>query len=279
MRLLSFGSAALIAAALMQPADSQPIRSAPEPTYADLADIALTAPVAAHVEIRRARALREEDSPGVAPDARRFLVEANVLGLIRGAGGLPERVRYLVDLPNDARGRAARLRRGEQFLVLAAPVRGETDELRLAGPDAHIPYSPVAADRLRAIIAEAVRPDAPPRIAGIGRAFHVPGTLPGESETQIFLVTADEQPVSLTVLRRPGERPRWAVAMSEIVDRSAGPPEPETLLWYRLACFLPRSLPPQALREAGRAEARAIEADYALVLERLGPCPRSRPPG
>lgn len=277
MRLLPFGVAALLAALPIQPVDSQAIRFAPEMSYADLADLALAAPVAAHVEVRRARALRPEDSPGVPPGHRRFLIEADVLGLIRGAGGLPPRVRYLIDLPNDGRGRAARIRRGTQFLVLASQAPGEPDELRLVAPDAQLPYGEAAAARIRDILRESVARDAPPRIAGIGRAFHVAGSLPGESETQIFLLTADERPISLTVLRRPGQRPRWAVALGEIVDQAAAPPAPDTLLWYRLACFLPPRLPERSLREAGAGEAQAIEADYRVVLEGLGRCVRNRP--
>ena len=38
---------------------------------------------------------------------------------------------------------------------------------------------------------------------------------------------------------------------------------------------LPRTLPRQSLAEAGENMA-AIEADYRFVLERLGPCVRSR---
>jgi hypothetical protein len=66
------------------------------------------------------------------------------------------------------------------------------------------------------------------------------------------------------------------VALSEIVDEAAAPPAPNTLLWYRLACGLPRSLPRQSLAEADAEGAAAIQADYRLVLERLGPCVRTR---
>jgi hypothetical protein len=123
---------------------------------------------------------------------------------------------------------------------------------------------------------EVTSPEAPPRIAGIGRAFHVPGAVRGESETQIFLQTADARPVSLTVLRRPGETPFYAVALSEIVDDAAAAPKPDTLLWYRLACTLPRALPERSLAEAESGSAAAIKADYKLVLDRLGPCTRTR---
>src|SRR6185503_7233832 len=118
-------------------------------------------------------------------------------------------------------------------------------------------YNAATAERLRALLRELTAADAPPRITGIGRAFHVPGSLPGESETQIFLQTADARPISLSILRRPGERPRWSVALSEIVDEAAAPPAPDTLLWYRLACTLPPRLPAQALSEASAEEAQA----------------------
>jgi hypothetical protein len=48
------------------------------------------------------------------------------------------------------------------------------------------------------------------------------------------------------------------------------------LLWYRLACTLPATLPPQSLAEAGPEGANAIRADYRLVVQQLGPCVRMR---
>jgi hypothetical protein len=131
---------------------------------------------------------------------------------------------------------------------------------------------------LRGIVREASGADAPPRITGIGRAFSVPGNLPGESETQFFLVTADQRPISLSVLRRPGEQVRWLVALGEIVNEGAGPPQPNTLLWYRLACTLPARLPADVMSEATPAEAQAIQADYRVIMDGLGGCPRSRVP-
>ena len=246
-------------------------------TYADLADLALAAPVAAHVRVRRADALSSREATSVPAGHRRFLIEADLVALIRGADGLPGRVRYLVDLPNDPRGRAARVRRGTEYLLLAAPVPGRAGELRLTARDAQLPFSAESATRLRAILREASAAGAPPRITGIGRAFHVPGSLPGESETQIFLQTADNRPISINVLRRPGEQPRWAAAIGEMVDEAAATPGPESLLWYRLACTLPAALPGASVNEASASEAAAIRADYRLVIERLGPCVRNRP--
>jgi hypothetical protein len=270
-------AAALVALAAV-PAESQapaPAPAAAGPTYADLADLALAAPVAAQVRIAKASPVEAERSPGLRPGMARLYVEAALVSLIRSPQSLPQRLAYVVDLPLDSKGRPARLRKGSEFLLLAAPVPGRPGELRLAAADAQIPFTPERAATLRSIIREASSASPPPRIAGIGRAFHVPGAIRGESETQIFLRTAGGTPVSLTVLRRPGETPQWAVALSEIVDEAAAPPAPGTLLWYRLACGLPRALPRQSLAEAGENSA-AIETDYRLVLDRLGPCVRTR---
>ena len=270
---------AAAAMSLAQPVETQRVPASAQLTYADVADLGLAAPIAAHVRVRRADALSEREAGAVPAGHRRFLIEADLVALIRGTDGLPARVSYLVDVPNDERGRSARIRRGTEYLVLATPVPGRAAELRLAARDAQLPYSADAAARLRSILREAAAPAAAPRITGIGRAFHVRGSLPGESETQIFLQTADNRPISLSVLRRPGEQPRWSVALGEMVDDAAETVRRDTLLWYRLACTLPQALPAGSLSEASADEARAIRADYRLVTESLGRCLRNRARG
>ena len=276
MRTFWIGTlSALLAAAAPAPRESPPL--APAPGYSDTADLALAAPVAAHVRVARAIQLKKEQAAGVRPGWFRFYVEADTLSLIKAPGPLPARIDYVVDLPAAPNGKAPRIAKGSEYLILAAPAGGETGALRLIAPDAQLAYSPIEAGRIRAILREAGGPAPPPRITGLGRAFHVRGSLPGESETQIFLQTADGRPVSLSILRRPGETARWSVALSEIVDEAAAPPARDTLLWYRLACGLPPALPPQSIaEESGADDAAAIRADYRLVLDSLGPCGRAR---
>lgn len=276
MRIFWVG--ALLAAAAPAPHESPPV--APAPGYADTADLALAAPVAADLRIAEAILLKKEQAADVRPGFFRFYVEGDVVALIRAPQPLPARISTVVDLPAGPGGKPPRLTKGSEFLILAVPVPGQAGALRLIAPDALLPYSPAEADRLRAILREAAAPSPPPRITGIGRAFYVRGSLPGESESQIFLQTADGRPVSLSVLRRPNETPHWSVALSEIVDEAAAPPARNTLLWYRLACFLPPSLPAQSIAEGTSDEdAAALRADYRLVLDSLGPCGRARPRG
>ena len=247
-------------------------------TYADLADLGAGAPIVAQLRVRSVDRLGAREAANVRPGFTRFEIEAEVVALIRGTSGMPARVRYLVDLPNDSRGRPPRISRSSEYLVMATRVPDRPDELRLVTGDAQIPYTPAAAGQLRAIVREASAADAAPRIVGIGRAFSVPGNLPGESESQFFLLTADQRPISLSVLRRPGEQVRWSVSLGEIVDEGAGPPQPNTLLWYRLACTLPARLPAEALSEASPDESRALEADYRVIVDGLGRCARTRVP-
>lgn len=277
LRLMLLCAASITLAAAGQANDSQ-VQNLPGLTFADTADLALAAPVAAHVTLRRARPLRAEQAVGVPPGHSRFLIEAELTALIRGEPGTPAEVRYLADFPNDARGRAARPQRGSQWLIFARPVPGRPGELQLIAADSAIPYDSATGERVREIVRAELEGDAPPAVNAIGRAFHVPGALPGTGETQIFLQTARSQPISITVAREAESQPRWFVSLSEFVDAGASRPEPGSLLWYRLACFLPAQLPAASFADS-REHAQAIQRDYQLVRQGLGPCPRNRSRG
>lgn len=244
-------------------------------TYADTADLALAAPIVAEVRIRRAETLKGPLAPGLAAGLRRYLIEADVMALIRGAQGLPPRISYIVDLPPTASGKWPKLPKA-QMIVFAFPVNGRPAEIRLVAPDAQQPATPDLSTRVRRILADVTDVAAPPLITGVGQAFHVPGTLPGEGETQIFLTARDGRPVSLSVWRQQGEAPRWAVSLGEIVDEAAAPPARDTLAWYRLACTLPQRLPAESAAELSPAEKQIAAEDYAVVMSGLGGCPRIR---
>jgi len=284
---LRFRAALLAAAALATPAASVAfvgqndanavVLAAPAAGtgYADLTDLVIAAPVIADATIRSAVRLKGADAVGVAPGFSRFYVEADIAALVRGAGGLPPRIGYLLDIAPDSSGRLPKLKK-MRVLLFGRPVPGNPGQIQLVAPDAQIAWTPADDGRVRGIAQALVATDAPPVITGIGNAFHVPGALPGEGKTQVFLTTANGAPVSLTVLRRPGEQPRWAVALSEIVDEAAAPPARETLLWYRLACSLPAALPARSTASLGEADAAIAREDYAFILDQLGPCRRTR---
>ena len=248
-------------------------------SYADVADLFLAAPIVASARIVEAVPVPQSANTAVPPASRpaaiRYYIVADIVALIRGTGGVPPRVAWIADVPLDLRGKPPRLKK-QQVLLAALPVAGRPAELRLAARDAMVPWSAALEGRVRSIVAAGLAGDAPPRVTGIASAFHSPGNLPGEGETQIFLTTAVAQPVSINILRRPGQSATWSVSLGEIVDEAARAPTSDTLGWYRLACFLPRALPAAASRELSESDAAAAQTDYAFVIEALGTCVRNR---
>lgn len=267
--------ASLAPTALAQsvPPRAAPIQLVPAPQYADVADLVLRSPIVLDSVIRSAVKLDGPQAVGTPPGLVRLYVEADVVALIRGKETVPARISWLYDVAPDARGRLPKLNK-RRVLVFARPIAGHATQVQLTGADSQRDWSPAADALTRRVITETIAADAPPRITGIANAFHVAGTLPGAGETQIFLQTETRRPVSLNVIRAPGEAPRWAVALSEIVDEAAAPPPRDTLLWYRLACGLPRALPDSATQALEPADQRAASADYQFILSALGPCTR-----
>jgi len=275
--------AALIALAALPPAqaeaqrliprDSPPAATLPPPPYPVFADLVLASPVIVDAVIHGTARIKGPETAGLQPGYARLYVEADVQALIRGPGALPPRVGYVLDVRLTPSGGLPKLRK-LRVLLFARPVAGEPGQLQLVRLDGQRDWTPAADALVRQITRDVLAPTAPPEITGISRAFHMPGVLPGQGETQIFLNTADHQPVSLSITRTPDSPPTWSIALSEVVDQAQAPPHPDTLLWYRLACFLPRDLPPESVADSAPADAAIAREDYQFVLNALGPCRR-----
>ena len=274
--VLATVSAGPAVALAQSPSGGDPAMAAAEAsgaTYADLATLSDAAELVLRVQIRRTTTLKPDRAPGVAPGFARLYVEANTVALIAGRSGVGSAVTYLVDVPLDAKGKVPKLKKRE-FLLFARSVPGRAGELELIAPSAQLDYTPALEARVRPILTELYSAGVPPRITGVSDALAVPGTLTGESESQIFLATDNGSPVSISVLRRPGQRPQWGVSWGEIIDSAALPPAPESLRWYRLACALPAQLPSNANLARDAGERRLAAGDYAFVRQALGPCER-----
>lgn len=267
--------------------DEAAVTASPSPySYADLADLAVAAPIVIRAQIKDSAAVKAERAPGLAEGHSRFYVEADIVSLIRGSGPLAKRVSYLVDLPLGAKGKPVKLKSKQPVLLFAQPVAAggagsaSTSSIRLVAPDAQLAWDAATEAQLRQILTELVKPGAPPKITGVTNGFHVAGTLPGEGETQLFLDTATGEPVSLTITTATDGSRRWSAAFGEIVE-GAGVPKRNTLAWYRLACGLPRTLPTAKLAGTPIEDRRKAASDYAVVLGALGDCARTRtpPPG
>ena len=243
-------------------------------SYADIADLVTIAPLIVDAKIRSVKKLPVEQAVGVPANIQRMIVEADVQALIRGGGGITPRVRFLVDLQKDSRGKLPSL--NKQRLFLMANYSNMPGNIKLARPDALIQWSPGNEALLRAITQEAVQIDAPAQVTSVINAFHTAGTLLGDGETQIFLGTANKQPMAITVISTQGQAKSWSVSTSELIDEVTRAPKQRSLLWYRLACGLPNKLPDSVFESADADIRNAARADYAFVIKALGPCGRQR---
>lgn len=280
--LAALACAGMPLGASLQAAAPAPL-APPTVTYADLADLADSAPLALRAQVRDLTPLKPEQARGVRAGWGRFYVEARTRALIAGNAVVGEKLAYLADLPLDARGRPPALRNKDVLIFArrstgAAALPGKPTELQLVAPDAQLPWHSESEAKLRAILTELQDPAAPKKVRGVREVIHVPGNLAGEGETQMFLSTVDNSAASIVVQRKPGQEPQWGVTFSEVLGDSLQPPAPETLAWYRLACFMPQQLAPSVNLSATPADKAAANADYALVRSGLGACPRSRQP-
>ncbi|HKX77328.1 MAG TPA: hypothetical protein VJM34_02285 [Novosphingobium sp.] len=268
---------AIVVASPVSPvvAQGDPIPAQAGPTFADLADLADSASLVARVQIRNLARVTSDRATGLRPGHGRFYVMARTRALLTGSSPIGESVAYLVDLPLDARGKPPSLKKKDVFLF-ARPVAGRPGELQLVSPDAQLPLDAAGETRLRGLLQQLAVPDAPAKVTGVREAIHVPGNLAGQGETQIFLNTIDGSAASIAVRHEPGATVRWGVSFSELVADVGNPPAPDTLGWYRLACFLPDTLPASANLSESSAARRQADADYRMIVGELGACPRSR---
>ena len=243
-------------------------------SYADIADLADSAALVIRASPRKVVQVEPARARGLRPGWGRFYVEAKTEALLAGSAPLGEALRYLVDLPLDAKGKAPKFKK-KSVILFARLVPGRPGELQLVAPDAQLLWDPALEGRVAAALRELFALGAPQRISGVREAVHVAGNLAGEGETQIFLTSSNGEPAAITVSRKPGSAPRWGVSFTELVALDSAPAR-DSLGWYRLACFLPLMLPNSANVSESNADRTAAARDYAFVLDQLGPCPRYR---
>lgn len=248
-----------------------PAGAGPTIGYARAADLVTGSSAIAIVRVRSLAPVPPERAPGLPAGQVRYYVEADTTGLIRGNSAIARRISFLLDLPA-ASGRRPNLKK--RSFLLFGRIGERVDFFQLQSSTAMIDWTAANEALVRGIVTEALAPDSPPAITGISSAFHVTGAIQGEGETQVFLETANNAPISLSIIRRPDEKPLLAAALGEVVDDTAGFPARDTLLWYRLACELPRSLPAAAMDGLALPDMDAARRDYAAFLEALGPCNR-----
>ncbi|MBB5281453.1 hypothetical protein [Pacificimonas flava] len=262
-------SAILVALPINEGA-AQPMSPQPNAGRADFADLALNATTVARAQIVDAKEVKRERAPGLAPGFRRFLVRAQVQSVLAAPAGVPGEITYLVDIPENERGRTPRME--GQIVLLFLGAEHAPGEFVLAHKYGQQAWSAGREQIVSRFLGERAAAGGAPRAESISSAFHVPGSIPGESETQIFVRTQNGRPLSLVVLRRPGVDPHVVLSTGDIIDPNAPAPDAGSLSSVILACSLPAQLPQDI---AGGSNGEALAADYQVALEALGTCDRN----
>ena len=261
-----------IAGEAAQPFEGQAL---PLVAYADMADLSDSADVVLRAQIRNLVRVEDERSPGLRSGQGRFYVKARTRALLLGDQVVGDSLTYLVDLPLDQRGRPPKLKKRD-VLLFARLVPGRPGELQLVARDAQLVWTEQEEAMARAILTDMVSRTAPPVVTGVREVIYVAGNLAGSGETQIFMATKDGSAASITVRHMPGRPAAWGVSFSELIADVTRPPLSDTLVWYRLACFLPNTLPPGANLSDTPMKRKQALSDYRMVLGELGTCRRTR---
>jgi hypothetical protein len=244
-------------------------------SYADVADLVVNAPLIVDVTIRKVTPVPAQQAVGVPANLQRMLIEGDVMALLRSKDGIGGTVRFLLDVPKDAKGKTPKLKK-QRYFLFANKVAAMPGTIRLIRPNAVAEWSPANDNMVRAITREAVQLDAPQAITALTSASYSPGDIPGEGDTQIFLNAAGGQPYSISVTSRAGKPKSWTVSMSDLIEEGASAPKRNTILWYRLACGMPPKLGAEQIESVDTENAARAQADYAFVLQSLGKCDRMR---
>lgn len=263
------------------PAYSQNVNTSPKniigqnsASYDDIIGITLESNVVVDVIIRKITKLPPSQSIGVRSDRKRILITANVQSLIRGQSGLNSEIKFLFDAPVDSRGKIPKLKK-QRFIAFGGHVPNRSDFIKLSRTASMLPYSGDISNFVRNSTREVLAANAPQQIIGINSAFHSPGTIIGEGETQIFLETRMNQPMAISINSRSGERVRWSVSASEVIDINATEPVRNSLMGYRLACGLPRTIGDSAIAPLSAPNQRIVVNDYNFIRSAIGPCNRT----
>jgi hypothetical protein len=241
------------------------------PGFVELADLTVSAPVIVQATVARGERLSDKDSPGLRKGHARMLITAAVDAAIVAPGAIPAELTWLWDAPLDAKGKVPKRKNMAVMAWVTTPAPdGKT---QLVAPNAQQSWTPELDAEVRAIATEA-KSGAAPAFTGVTNGFRADGTVAGESESQFFLSAADGRGGTMVVTTRPGAPRKIAVSRGDVIDESAAPVRPGSLLWYRLACFLPATLPAKA-----GGDDPALSADWAAAMASLGPCERGRSAG
>jgi hypothetical protein len=244
---------------------------AQEVSYARLARSYLNESMVAYVRIRDSKKLPKTIAPA-APGRSKFLVEAEVIRILKAPNAVNGRFLYLYEGPLDGKGKAPNFKKLE-LLVFLRPMNDLAVPFLLQTPDNQLPWSTDTESRLRAIAVEAQNPELRRiKLTGVQSAFTTDADDPYVHMTQFLFANRDGTVIGATMRVKPDGTGDVIHSSAEFLGNGERL-QANTLMWYHFACTTPAQLPAEVLADQPTdAEQATVIKDYVTFKKALGVC-------
>jgi hypothetical protein len=270
---LIFGAATAFASPLVaQQPIAPPTALMPYPVAARLY---LSSPVVARGLIKGQSRLGKAEAatlPPLPPGQGRAMLEVELQTVLKAPDALPAKLKFLWQGPLDAKAKLPNFKKQSLLLFLTPKTRSGVTGYGLSDVNSIRSWSTAEAEQLRAIAVAAQDPaQRGLAIKGVRTAFV---TVPedGNSAAFVHILFATQSGAPLAaILENQGGRWSLRTTLSDL-DQDGVAVQPQSLLWYHMACGLPAQPPELVTRQPSEAEQALATQAWQAMLEQLGPC-------
>ena len=268
--LLASGLA--LAAPGLAAAQESPSLGAAGTSYPLIASLTLNSDVVLTATITAIDRQSSKEAPDVQPGYNRFVIRADVTGVLLAPRAVPGEIVYVWDAPEATFGKRPRLK-DEPVLLFLRPIPGNDRIYQLVARNAQVLKPGQAVDMVRSVAADPIRAAGfGYRVTGVVDATRMQRRADEDFATHFLIETAQKGMMTVSVPETASGKGTIQVALPDSLGETR-PLERQSLVGYFLACGLPEVLPEQVLETAAAmGDVDAVKADYRRLRETVGPC-------
>jgi hypothetical protein len=248
--------------------------AAPAPSYASLARLTLAAPVIVRAQVRKPGLFSRPQVTQLPNGRLRVVMEADLQSVIQAPLAIRTPIQFVWEGQGDAKGRAPDLSRQTFLMFLNRPATA-AEPFTLVRASGLAPWSEPAEATVRRIIGEALQSPsiAKLQLSGVREIMALDADPPYAASYQLLLDGRSGEAVALQLDQHPqAQRDRVQVSFDDTMV-AAQAVQRDTLLWYAIACTLPRQSADRiAAAAAVPDQAGAAASAYARLVNALGTC-------
>ncbi|MCH8684695.1 hypothetical protein [Pedomonas mirosovicensis] len=241
-------------------------------TYPLVANLTLNADVVLVATIRKLERLSAKEAPGLSEGYNRFVIRANVTGVLLAPRAIPGEITYIWDAPESVYGKRPKLKE-ETVLLFLRSVPGNDRIYQLVARNAQVLNPSPAIQMVRDVAADPNRATGfGLRVTGVVDATRMQRRSDEDFATHFLIQTAEKGMMTVSVPDTATGAGSIQVAMPDSLGETR-PLERNSLVGYFLACGLPDSLPERVLETAAAiGDEAAVKTGYQRLRDTVGPC-------